>query len=66
MLDPQYANELIDVRKLHKIETFDTRTTINEMIPNLYDYIVEIELAGNPYTEPPPVPTEPPPPQFFQ
>ena len=52
MLYPRYVNELTDVRKLHEIYTFDTRTIINEMMPKFYDYIVASELAENPYTAP--------------
>ena len=34
-LYPPYVNELMDVRKLHEIETFYTRTTINEIMPQV-------------------------------
>ena len=40
MLNPCFVNELEDVRKLHEIETADTRTIINEMMPKFYGYIV--------------------------
>ena len=40
MLDLRYVNELGDVRKLPGIDTLDTRTIINEMMPKFYDYIV--------------------------
>ena len=53
MINPRYANELMDVRKLHEIETIETRTIINEIMPKFYDYIVAAELAENPYTAPP-------------
>ena len=33
ILDPQYVNEFMDVRILHEIETFDTSTIINKMMP---------------------------------
>ena len=52
MLDPQYFNELVDFRTLHKIYSIDTRTIINKMMPKFYDYIVAAELAENPYTTP--------------
>ena len=42
---------------MHEIETVDTRTIMNEMMPKFYDYIVAEELAENPYTAPPAVPT---------
>ena len=57
MLDPRYVNELTDVRKLHEIETVDTRTVINEMMTKFYDYIAAAESAENPYTSPPAVTT---------
>ena len=47
-LDPRYVNELAYVRKLDEVETFDTRTIINEINPNFYDSIVVAELAENP------------------
>ena len=52
MINPCYVNELTDFRKLHEIETVDTRTIINEMMPKFYDYIVAAELVENPYTAP--------------
>ena len=48
---------MTDVRKLHEIETVDTKTIPNEMMPKFYDYIVAAELAEKPYTAPPPVTT---------
>ena len=33
MLNPRYINEFTDARKLHEIETLDTRAIINVMIP---------------------------------
>ena len=57
MLNPRYVNELMDFIKLHEIETVDTITIINEMMPKFYDYIVAAELAENPYIEPPDVTT---------
>ena len=57
MIDTRYVNELTDVRKMHEIETVDTRTIINEMMPKFYDYIFAEELAENPYTEAPAVTT---------
>ena len=45
MLDQHYVNELTDVRKLHEIETADTRTIINEMMPKFYDCVVAVDLA---------------------
>ena len=47
----------MDVRKLYEIETFDTSTIINEMMPKFYDYIVAEELVGKPYIAPPAVTT---------
>ena len=38
---------------MHEIETVDTRTIINKMMPKFYYYIVEVDLAENPYTAPP-------------
>ena len=58
MLETLYVNELTYVRKLHEIETVDTRTIINEMMPKFYDYIVAEELEGSPYIEPTAVTTE--------
>ena len=52
MLNPRYINESIDVRKLHEIDTVDTRTIINEMMLNFYDYIVSAELVENTYKAP--------------
>ena len=46
--DKLYVNELTGVRKLHKIDTADTRTIINEMMPKSYDYIVAAESAEPP------------------
>ena len=46
--DKLYVNELTGVRKLHKIDTVDTRTIINEMMPKSYDYIVAAESAEPP------------------
>ena len=43
---------MTDVRKLYEIETVDTSTIINEIMPKFYDYIVAAELAENPYTAP--------------
>ena len=43
----------MDVIKLHEIETVDTSTIINELMPEFYDYIVASELVGHPYTPPP-------------
>ena len=50
MIDPRYVNELTDVRKMHEIETVDTRTIINEMMAKFYYYIVAEELAEIPYS----------------
>ena len=55
MLDPSYVNEFTDVRKLHEIETVDTRTVFNEIMPKFYYCIVAAELAGNAYIAPPSV-----------
>ena len=57
MLDPRYVNEFKDVRKLNEIETVDTSTIINEMMPKFYDYIVTAEVAEKPYKAPPAVTT---------
>ena len=57
MLDPPYVNKLTDIRDLNEVETVDTRTIINEMMPNFYDCIVAAELAENTYTESPSVTT---------
>ena len=43
---------------MHEIETVDTRTIINEIMPKFYYYIVAEELAKNPYIEPPSMTTE--------
>ena len=40
MIDPHYVNELIDARKLNEIETVDTRTITNEIMPKFYYYIL--------------------------
>ena len=40
MLDPLYVNEFRDFRKLHEIETVDTSTITNKIMPKFYDYIV--------------------------
>ena len=45
ILDPGYVNVLTYVRKLHEIDTVETRTIINEMMSKFYDYIVAAELA---------------------
>ena len=58
MLDLWYVNELKYVRKLNEIETVETWTIINEMMPKFYYYILAAELAQKPYTEPPAVTTE--------
>ena len=58
MLETLYVNELTYVRKLHEIETVDTRTIINEMMPKFYDYIVAEELAEKNYTALPAVTAE--------
>ena len=42
---------------MHEMETVDTRTIINEMMPKFYDYIVAEKLAENPYIVPPDVTT---------
>ena len=55
MINPRYANELMDVRKLHEIETIETRTIINEIMPKFYGYIATTEFSENPYTAPPDV-----------
>ena len=34
MLNPRCVNNLTDVKTLHEIETVDTRTIINEIVPN--------------------------------
>ena len=52
---PCYINELVDVKKLHKIETVGTITVINEMMPKFYAYIMAEDLAENSYTAPPAV-----------
>ena len=57
MLEPHCVNELTYFIKLHEIETIDTRTIINEMMPKLYDYILAEELVEYPYTAPPAVTT---------
>ena len=57
ILDPHYVKELTYVRKLHEIETVDTSTIINELMPKFYDCIAVIELAENSYTAPPDVTT---------
>ena len=51
------VNELTDFIKLHEIETIDTRTITNEMIPKFYYYIKALEFSENPYTAPPAVTT---------
>ena len=53
MLNPFYVNEYKDVRKLHKIETVETRTIIHKSMPTFYEYIVATELEEKPYTAPP-------------
>ena len=58
MLESLYVNELMDDRKLNEIETIDTRTIINEIMPKFYDYIVAAELKENPYTATPTATTE--------
>ena len=58
MTDQHYVNEMTDTRKLHEIETVETRTIINEMMPMFYDCIVEVYLAGNLYTTLPAVTIE--------
>ena len=58
MINSRYVNEFTDVIKMHEIDTVDTSTIINEMMPKFYDYIVEAELTENPYTAPPDVNTE--------
>ena len=55
MLNPCYVIEFTDVRKLHEIETVDTSTILNEMMPKFYYYIVAKKLAENPYTAAPAV-----------
>ena len=40
ILDPRYVKSFKDFRKMHEIETVDTRTIINEMMPKFYDYVV--------------------------
>ena len=40
MLNPCYMNELTYFRKLHLIETVDTRTIIDEIMTKFYDYIM--------------------------
>ena len=57
IIDSCYVNEFTYVRKLYEIDTFDTRTIINEIIPKFYDYIVAEELSENPCTTPPDVST---------
>ena len=47
-----------DLRKLHEIENFDTKTIVNEMMRKFYDYIVAAELVENSYTTLPYVNTE--------
>ena len=64
MIYPLYVNALMDARKLHEIETFDTRTIINEIMTKFYYYIVAADLAENPYTAPPAVTTAKIPPLF--
>ena len=49
---------MTDVRKIHEIETIDTSTIINEMMPKFYDYIVAEELAVKNYTALPAVTAE--------
>ena len=58
MLYLRYVNEFTVVRDLHEKEAVDTRTIINEMMHNFYDYIVAAELDENSFTEPPNVATE--------
>ena len=57
-LDPRYVNELAYVRKLDEVETFDTRTIINKIMPKFYDYTVAEDLEEKTYTAPPAVTTE--------
>ena len=57
MINLSFVKEFTYVRKLNEIETVDTRTIINEMMPKFCDYIVVADLAGKPYTAPPVVPT---------
>ena len=45
-------NEFMDMMELYEIESVDTRGTVLEIIPKLYDYIVVEEFYENPYTAP--------------
>ena len=48
MSNQLYFNQFMGVIKLHEIETVDTRTIINEIMPKFYYYIVAEELAKTP------------------
>ena len=54
-IEPRHVNEFTDVGKLHEIDTVDTRTTINGIMPKIYDHILAEELVENPYKAPPAV-----------
>ena len=40
LLDPRYVMELKDIKTFHQSENVDTKTIFQQIMPNLYDYIM--------------------------
>ena len=50
LLDPRYVMELKDIKTFHQSENVDTKTLFQQIMPKLYEYIMDEELAVNPNT----------------
>ena len=40
-LDPRYVMEIKDIKTFHQSENVNTKTLVQQMIPNLYGYIMD-------------------------
>ena len=45
ILDPRYVMEIKDIKTFHQSENVDTKTLVQHMMPNFYEYIMAAELS---------------------
>ena len=48
LLDPRYVMELKDIKTVYQSENVDTKTLFQLIMPKLYEYIMDAELAVKP------------------
>ena len=49
-LDPWYVMELKDIKTFHQSKNVDTKSLVQQMMPNFYEYIMAVEIAVHPNT----------------